>query len=313
MPKSKSSFTARTHKKAAEGPASQHRRTGVQFNKDFGQHILKNPLVVDGIVNKAGIKGTDTVIEIGPGTGNLTIKLLEKAKEVIAFEIDTRLAAELEKRVSKTPFRSRLKLRLGDVLKNDLPRFDVCVANMPYQISSPFIFKILTHRPLFRCAVLMFQLEFSQRLVAKPGDKMYCRLSVNTQLLARVELVMKVSKNNFRPPPKVESAVVRVEPRKPVPDIDLEEWDGMLRIAFTRKNKTLGGCFKSKGVVSLLESNYNALHAKDKTHTPPEDFKKYLIETLEEAGFAKQRAKQLDVTDFLKLMNALNAKGIHMK
>lgn len=81
---------------------------------------------------------------------------------------------------------------IGDALKTDLPFFDVCVANVPYQISSPLVFKLLLHRPFFRCAVLMFQREFAQRLVAKPGDKLYCRLSVNTQLLARVDLLMKV-------------------------------------------------------------------------------------------------------------------------
>ena len=82
----------------------------------------------------------------------------------------------------------------GDVLKVDIPYFDVCVANLPYQISSPFLFKMLSHRPMFRCAVVMFQLEFAQRLTAKPGDELYCRLSVNTQLLAKVENVLKVLK-----------------------------------------------------------------------------------------------------------------------
>lgn len=72
-----------------------------------------------------------------------------------------------------------------------------------FQISSPFVFKLLLHRPIFRCAVLMFQQEFAQRLIAKPGDKLYCRLSANVQLLAKVDHLMKVGKNNFRPPPKV--------------------------------------------------------------------------------------------------------------
>lgn len=148
----------------------------------------------------------------------------------------------------RRPVQHKLSVLVGDVLAADLPYFDVCVANMPYQvsprspgfntqvnshsligarfqISSPFVFKLLLHRPFFRCAVLMFQREFAQRLskltsrfchcprhsplftwavtVAKPGDTLYCRLSVNTQLLARVDHVMKVGKNNFRPPPKV--------------------------------------------------------------------------------------------------------------
>lgn len=104
-----------------------------------------------------------------------------------------RLVAELQKRVQGTQYQTKLQILVGDVLKTELPFFDVCVANIPYQISSPLVFKLLLHRPLFRCAVLMFQQEFAHRLVAKPGDKLYCRLSVNTQLLARVDLLMKVS------------------------------------------------------------------------------------------------------------------------
>ncbi len=78
---------------------------------------------------------TDTVLEIGPGTGNMTVKLLEKAKKVIACEIDQRLVAELQKRVQNTPYKSKLEIMIGDVLKSNLPFFDVCVANMPYQAS----------------------------------------------------------------------------------------------------------------------------------------------------------------------------------
>ncbi|KAK3090747.1 hypothetical protein FSP39_014284 [Pinctada imbricata] len=177
----------------------------------------------------AALRPTDVALEVGPGTGNMTIKLLEKVKKVIACEIDPRLAAELQKRVQGTPQQNKLHLIVGDVLKTELPFFDICVANLPYQInfnpfqiSSPFVFKLLLHRPFFRCAVLMFQREFAQRLVAKPGDKLYCRLSVNTQLLARVDHLMKVGKNNFRPPPKVESSVVRIEPRNPPPPINFQ-------------------------------------------------------------------------------------------
>lgn len=102
----------------------------------------------------------------------------------------------------------------------------------------------------------MFQREFALRLTAKPGDKLYCRLSLNTQLLARVDHLMKVGKNNFRPPPKVESSVVRIEPKNPPPPINYQEWDGLTRIAFNRKNKQLGSEFKTTNVLSLLEKNY---------------------------------------------------------
>ena len=194
-----------------------------EFNKSKGQHILKNPMIVKAIIDKSAIRSTDIVLEIGPGTGNLTMALLEKAKKVIAIEIDPRMVAEITKRVRTSPYSKNFEVICGDVLQTELPFFDICVSNIPYQISSPLVFKLLTHRPLFRCAVIMFQREFAMRLVARPGSELYCRLSCNTQLLARVDHLLKVSKNNFRPPPKVESSVVRIEPRNPVPEIDYNE------------------------------------------------------------------------------------------
>ena len=127
------------------------------FNKAFGQHILVNPHILNNIVEKSAIKPTDVVLEIGPGTGNLTQLLLERAKKVIAVELDPRMVAELTKRFKYGQYSSKFTLIPGDVLAVDLPFFDVCVANIPYQISSPLVFKLLSHKPTFRCAVLMFQ------------------------------------------------------------------------------------------------------------------------------------------------------------
>ncbi|KAL8196279.1 hypothetical protein R6Q57_025279 [Mikania cordata] len=248
------------------GGSSNHYQGGIQFHKSKGQHILKNPLLVDSIIQKAGINSTDVILEIGPGTGNLTKKLLEAGKSVIAVELDPRMVLELQRRFQGTPHSNQLKVIQGDVLKCDLPYFDICVANIPYQISSPLTFKLLNHRPLFRCAVIMFQREFAMRLVAQPGDTLYCRLSVNTQLLARVSHLLKVGRNNFRPPPKVDSSVVRIEPRKPAPLVNFKEWDGLVRICFTRKNKTIGAIFKQKRVLSILEKNYKTLQALQSSH-----------------------------------------------
>lgn len=247
--------------KPQKGGGGAHFQGGIPFHKSKGQHILKNPLLVDSIIQKSGIKHTDTILEIGPGTGNLTKKLLEAGKSVIAVELDPRMVLELQRRFQGTPYSNRLKVIQGDVLKCDLPYFDICVANIPYQISSPLTFKLLSHRPLFRCAVIMFQREFAMRLVAQPGDNLYCRLSVNTQLLARVNHLLKVGRNNFRPPPKVDSSVVRIEPRKPLPPVNFKEWDGLVRICFNRKNRTLGALFKQKNVLSMLEKNFKTLQA----------------------------------------------------
>jgi len=230
-----------------------------KFSKDFGQHILKNPGIAEQIVQKSFLKPTDTVLEVGPGTGNLTVKILEHAKKVIAVEMDPRMAAEVTKRVQGKPEQRRLEVLLGDVIKTTLPQFDVCISNTPYQISSPLVFKLLSMPNPPRTCVLMFQREFALRLTARPGDALYCRLSVNAQFWAKCTHIMKVGKNNFRPPPQVESSVVRIEPKlgSEKPNISFVEWDGLLRVCFNRRNKTLRASWLgNKEVLSMIEKNY---------------------------------------------------------
>lgn len=309
MPKVQSKKFA--HSQASTAQAAG-RAFGPLFNKDLGQHILKNPLVAQGIVDKANLRSSDTVLEVGPGTGNLTVKILEQAKRVTAVEMDPRLAAELTKRLQGKPEAKRLDIMLGDVVKTDLPYFDVCISNTPYQISSPLVFKLLAHRPLFRCAVLMFQREFALRLLARPGDSLYCRLSVNCQLYAKVTHVMKVGKNNFRPPPQVESSVVKIEPIQPPPAIDFKEWDGLVRIAFGRKNKTMAANFKTSTVVDMCEKNYRTWCAQNE-HMIEADFdmKSMIVNILTELEMNETRAAKMDIDDFLRLLLAFNKAGIH--
>ena len=105
----------------------------------------------------------------------------------------------------------------------------------------------------------MFQREFARRLTARPGDALYCRLSVNAQFWAKITHIMKVGKNNFKPPPQVESSVVRIEPKmgKERPEVSWDEWDGMLRICFVRKNRTMRARWLgTKEVLAMIERNY---------------------------------------------------------
>ncbi|RZR85102.1 hypothetical protein BHM03_00012052 [Ensete ventricosum] len=332
-------------KRHQQAPQQQRWGGGVPFEKSKGQHILKNPMLVETIVRKSGIKPTDVVLEIGPGTGNLTKKLLEVAKSVVAVELDPRMVLELNRRFQGTPHSSRLR---------------VSISFTSISISSPLTFKLLAHRPAFRCAVIMFQREFAMRLVANPGDNLYCRLSVNTQLLARVSHLLKVGRNNFRPPPKVDSSVVRIEPRRPLPPVSFKEWDGLMRLCFNRKNKTLGSIFRQKSVLSLLEKNYKTLQAlqltqkvqmeedkvssedvavlanmvedlgmgnksdeKDDEEMEVEDtdmvgevsegssFKDKVLGILRQEDFAEKRAAKLTQVDFLYLLSLFNKEGIH--
>lgn len=119
---------------AAGGGGGAGKNNVFKFNTNFGQHILKNPGVSDAIVEKAFLKPTDTVLEVGPGTGNLTVRILERAKKCICVELDPRMAAEVTKRVQGTPEQKKLEVLLGDVIKTELPQFDVCISNTPYQV-----------------------------------------------------------------------------------------------------------------------------------------------------------------------------------
>lgn len=154
------------------------------------------------------------------------------------------------------PEQRKLSIIIGDFVKADLPYFDVCISNTPYQISSPLVFRLLSHRPLPRLCILMFQREFALRLVAKPNTTLWSRLSANVQLYAKVDYLMHVGKNNFRPAPMVESSVVRIAPRDPPPPVRFEEFDGLGRVVFSRRNKTIHGNFMAKGVIPMLEKNW---------------------------------------------------------
>eukprot|EP00052_Salpingoeca_macrocollata_P017101 m.138453 g.138453 ORF g.138453 m.138453 type:complete len:128 (+) comp20267_c0_seq4:1050-1433(+) len=127
---------------------------------------------------------------------------------------------------------------------------------------------------------------------------------------------MKVGKNNFRPPPKVESSVVRIEPRVPPPAINFKEWDGLLRIVFSRKNKTLGGSFRTKSVLKMMEQNYKAVcaMADPPVELSPEfDMKELVVQILTEHHFIDRRAKTMDIDDFLRLLDCFNKSNIHFQ
>ncbi|KAK6043663.1 ribosomal RNA adenine dimethylase family protein [Cooperia oncophora] len=219
--------------KKTKKPSSALNTQSLPFNTEKGQHILKNPGIVNSIIEKSALKSTDTVLEVQRPwlQGIWTVKCW--------------------KWQSKPPLQNKLEVRHGDVMKAEWPFFDVS--------HLPFVFKLLLQRPLPRYAVLMFQKEFADRLIAKPGDKDYCRLSVNVQLLAKVEHLMKIKRTEFRPPPKVDSAVVRIAPKNPPPPINFDEWEGMLRLCFLRKNKKLLAIFKLNNVTELIEKNHQKL------------------------------------------------------
>ena len=134
-------------------------------NRALGQHFLRNPGTITKIMDAAKITTGDRVLEIGPGSGNLTVRILERCQSLTAIEIDPRLIVELRRRCAAQPRAHVLTIVQGDALKVKFPVFDIVLGNLPYQISSPFITRLCQHHKQYRCAVLMFQYEFGERYV----------------------------------------------------------------------------------------------------------------------------------------------------
>ncbi|KIJ55299.1 hypothetical protein M422DRAFT_774370 [Sphaerobolus stellatus SS14] len=322
MPKATSERFNRANKAAHSKDRDDTKSSGINplFNTArFGQHILKNPSIAQRIVDAGNIKSTDHVLEVGPGTGNLTLliinlsmdDLLEKAKRTVAVEMDPRMAAELVKRVQGTPEQRKLDIIIGDFVKVDLPYFNVCISNTPYQISSPLVFRILSHRPLCRVAILMFQREFAERLVAQPGTRLWSRLSANVQLYAKVDTVMHVSRKEFRPPPNVDSSVIRLVLIDPPPPVKFEEFDGLTRILFARPNKTIRANFQAKGVIELLEQNRRTWFAEQEIAFGHNIEVKETVEAILSSAGAENRASKMGINDILKLLSAFHDAGMH--
>lgn len=199
------------HRPAAGRPAGPSALPAPR--KRFGQHFLKDTRTLDAIVSALGPLADRTVIEIGPGRGVLTDRLVDVAQRVIAIEVDRDLAGHLRARYAGRP---HVEIVEADVLQVSLAELAggpfVLVGNVPYYITTPILFHALeTPRP--DVAVYLVQREVADRVAAPPGDKTYGALSVNVQAVARVELVRRVPPTAFNPPPKVESALVRIVPR----------------------------------------------------------------------------------------------------
>jgi 16S rRNA (adenine1518-N6/adenine1519-N6)-dimethyltransferase len=218
--------------------------------KRFGQHFLRDAAVVDRILDSLDLQPGLTVFEIGPGRGALTVPLLRRLPSLHVIEIDRDLAADLQARYGAD---GRLTVHCVDVLK-----FDFCGAvqgrllvlgNLPYNISTPLLFHLLDHLDCIAQMVFMLQKEVAQRLCAQPGGRDYGRLSVMIQSRCAVQSLFNVPAGAFTPPPRVESAVVRLTPAAGAAPViqDRGLFADIVRTAFSHRRKTLRNALK--GVV----------------------------------------------------------------
>jgi 16S rRNA (adenine1518-N6/adenine1519-N6)-dimethyltransferase len=205
--------------------------------KRYGQHFLHDRGVIAKIVAAVDPQPGDAIVEVGPGTGALTRPLLDRVPNLEAIEIDRDLAARLE---AEHP---RLRLHRGDVLKFDfaqLPTGLRVVGNLPYNVSTPFLFRLVEVADRLRDAHVMLQKEVVDRMVAAPSTSEYGRLSVMLQYRFEMRKLFDVKPGAFRPPPKVDSAVVRLVPRRG--ELGAKDAAALARVvtaAFTKRRKTL--------------------------------------------------------------------------
>jgi len=203
--------------------------------KHYGQHFLHERGVIDRIVAAIAPRPDDRIVEIGPGEGALTHPLLERVAKLHVIELDRDLAASLKRD-------DKIVVHQADALDFDFgqfPRGMRLVGNLPYNISTPLLFHLARYADRVRDMHFMLQLEVVERMVASPSTADYGRLSVALQVRFRMKKLFNVSKGAFRPPPKVESAVVRMEPLADPPALEGTRFDDLLRGAFSSRRKQL--------------------------------------------------------------------------
>ncbi len=252
------------------------------MGRRLGQHFLARKSILERIAAAACGEGAPLTIEIGPGKGPLTECLLERSEKVVAIEVDPYLVHYLRQKFREPIDAGRLVLIEGDVLKTDLGAWGPCVVagNLPYYITSPILEKLFELGDKWTRAVFLMQAEVAERLAAKPGTRDFGYLSVQTQLHSRPEILFPVSRTAFRPPPKVDSAAVLLEPRNAEVDLGIADRDAFLRFA--------SACFRHKR--KTLRNNLAGIYGKER------------VDVLEET---RLRAEQLSVGELGALYRKL--------
>lgn len=262
--------------------------------KRLGQHFLVDPGIVNKIISHAGFQVSDYVLEIGPGKGELTFPLAGSVGHVIAVEKDAHLTCLLKEKLSKAGIKNVTVVN-HDILTFDFNKIESSlkfqvIGNLPYNISSPFLGKLIENRNLVGRAILMFQEEVAERITASPGGKIYGALTLVIQYYAQSTSLFKVPKESFYPRPKVDSMVVELDFKRPYPRPASDEFifKKMVKAAFAHRRKTLLNSLK--GSFSFLDREM-ILDGMEKCSINPD-----------------ARAEALDMDDFLCLSSVFKTE-----
>lgn len=228
--------------------------------KSLGQHFLTDPNILRKIVDAASLSPRDTVLEIGPGRGDLTQHLARAAGAVFAVEFDRRLLPSLQSDLGDL---GNVHLVRGDALTfplHRLPPGTAVVANLPYNVATAILMRLVEERAHFSRLVLMFQKEVADRITASPGTKDYGSLTLAVRYAMDAEILFKIPPGAFSPPPKVDSAVVRLVPL-PAPRVNVRDERflfSLIRAAFGQRRKTLRNALRSIADAEALSAAENA-------------------------------------------------------
>lgn len=222
------------------------RYINVKAARSLGQYFLIDDAVAVRLVEYASVERGDVVLEIGAGGGSITEKLADKAKRVYAVEKDKALCETLRAQYENTKNNAEVKVKVieGDIMKIELPEFDKVVANIPFSLSSPITYKLLLHYPGFGLAVLLYQKEFAEKMIAKSGSSLYGRLSVITQALADTEILELVHRDAFYPSPPVKTVMVRLKEKGQI--ANKEAFFEFVTTAFEHRRKKMRNLFKTR-------------------------------------------------------------------
>ena len=217
---------------------------GLNLKKAYGQNFLTDNLLLEEIVDKAGVKETDTVLEIGCGAGALTRVLASRAKKVVGYEIDQRLKPVLKETLSEF---NNVEIVFGDVMKQKLTEIEnklggeyIMVANLPYYITTPIIMQFIENAKNIKAMVIMVQEEVAYRLASKHSTSDYGAITVAINLRGNAEVVLRVPREKFTPAPNVDSAVVKIDIEKnKFKKVDFSAVRNLVRCGFNNRRKML--------------------------------------------------------------------------